>query len=132
MEVALEGTSGMNSGGNAAVVKVYQLKGSGTFTQVPVSSFWKDDKGALGGDLLARPRAVTLYPSDSTTIEFSLVEKAQYIGVAANLRNPDREAWRSVHALNDMGDFVSVTVEETQVAVEVEDRSLLDRVMGLL
>lgn len=126
------GTPNMNNGGNAAVVKVYQLKGNGTFTQVPVSSFWKNDEGALGGDLLASPRSVTLYPSDSTTIEFPLVEKAQYIGVAANLRDPDREAWRSVHALKEMGDYVSVTVEGTRVAVEVEDRSLLDRAMSLL
>jgi type VI secretion system VasD/TssJ family lipoprotein len=128
----MTGSPTMNNGGNAAVVKVYQLKGNATFKKVPVSAFWRDDEKALAGDLLGAPRKVTLYPSDSTSIEFQLIEKAQYIGVAANLRDPDREDWRSIHPVKGMGDHVSVTVEEQRVAVNVEKIGFFGKAMSLL
>lgn len=128
----MTGASAMNNGGNAAVVKVYQLKGNTNFKRVPVSAFWRDDRKALGGELLGSPRKVTLYPSDSTTIEFELIKKAQYIGVAANLRDPDREDWRSIHPLEGMGDHVSVTVEERRVAVNVEEIGFFGKALSLI
>ncbi len=132
LTVAVSGSSTMNNGGNAAVVKVYQLKGDANFKKVPVSAFWRDDKSALKGDLLGSPRKVTLYPSDSTTIEFPLLESAQYIGVAANLRNPDREDWRSIHPVKGMGDEVFVTVEEQRVVVDVEEIGFFGKAFGFL
>jgi type VI secretion system VasD/TssJ family lipoprotein len=120
----------MNNGGNAAVVKVYQLKGNGTFKKVPVSSFWRNDTKALAGALLTEPREVTLYPSDSTTVQLELAEKAKYIGVAANLRNPKREGWRSSHSVKDMGDRVWVTIEDRKVAVRFEKEGVLGRALN--
>lgn len=124
LEVVVSGEPGMNSGGNAAVVKIYQLTGDSKFKSTPLSAFWRDDTGALGKELVAPPRTVTVYPSESKPVEFELSGKTKYIGVAANLRNPDREEWRSIHATKGMGDQVSVTVGSKRVAVSVEDRTL--------
>lgn len=121
----------MNNGGNAAIVKVYQLKGNSNFQKVPVSTFWRSDAKALGGSLLTEPQEVTLYPSDSTTIQVKLVDKAKHIGVAANLRDPRREKWRFSHSVKDMGDQVWLTVKNREIAVRVEDKGLLDRIVGL-
>jgi type VI secretion system VasD/TssJ family lipoprotein len=121
----------MNNGGNAAIVKVYQLKGNSNFRKVPVSAFWRSDAKALGGALLTEPREVTLYPSDSTTVQIKLVDKAKYVGVAANLRDPRREKWRFSHSVKDMGDQVWLTVKNREIAVRVEDKGLLDRIAGL-
>jgi type VI secretion system VasD/TssJ family lipoprotein len=121
----------MNMGGNAAVVKLYQLKGDGNFRSVPFSTFWRDDEAALGGELLEAPRKVTVYPADSSTIEFDLLDKAQHIGVAANLRKPDQDEWRFTHPVREMGDEVAVTVTEDRIEVDVEGRSVLRRLWDL-
>lgn len=124
LEVVVFGEPEMNSGGNAAVVKIYQLSGDGNFQNTPISAFWRDDAGALGNELVESPRKVTVYPSGSKTVEFDLAENTSYIGVAANLREPDREQWRSIHPLKGMGDQISVTVKSNHVTVEAEESKM--------
>jgi type VI secretion system VasD/TssJ family lipoprotein len=131
LEVVVFGGPDMNDGGNAAVVKVYQLTGRSNFQSTPLSAFWRGDDEALGKELAAPPRKMTAYPSTTTTVEVDLTGSAQYVGIAANLRRPDREEWRSLHALDDMGDEVAVTVERRRVTVEVEDRTLPNVAAGL-
>lgn len=131
LEVSVLGEPKMNSGGNAAVVKVYQLTADGNFMSTPLSAFWRDDTGALGNELVAPPRKLTVYPSASRSIEFKLAGNTKYIGIAANLRDPNREQWRSIHALKGMGDRVSVTVGTNKVAVDVEGRILPNLGFGL-
>lgn len=120
LTVSYVGTPDMNNGGNAAVVKVYQLSADGNFSSAPLSAFWRDDQGTLGTELVRPPRKVTLYPSEQKTVTFELAEKTKFLGVAANLREPDREQWRSIHSVEGMGDEVAVTVETSQIAVDVE------------
>lgn len=131
IEVAVFGEPEMNDGGNAAVVNVYQLSGDGNFRQTPLSAFWRDDVAALGDELVVSPRTLTVYPSDSKTVEIELVDGATYLGVAANLRNPDRERWRSIHRLEEIGDHVTVRIGSNHVAVEVEGRTLPNVGLGL-
>lgn len=126
-KVAVSGRSGMNNGGNAAIVKVYQLKGEGNFKNTPLSAFWRGDTEALGGELIGSPRKMTVYPSTKRTIEFTVAKKAKFVGVAANLRDPDREKWRSIHSLKDMGNELTVTVVEDRVIVKAEEKSLFDK-----
>lgn len=133
LEVTLVGNEAMNMGGNATVVKVYQLKGDGNFRSVPFSAFWQDDEAALGGELLETSRKVTVYPAaESRTIEFDLIDKAKHIGVAANLRKPDQEDWRFIHSTGKMGDEVVVTVIENRIEVDVEERSVVRKLWDLL
>lgn len=127
LEVAFDGTETMNTGGNAAVVKVYQLKGDGNFQGVPFSTFWRDEEAALGGELLESPRKVTVYPGESRILEFELVDQTNHIGVAANLRSPDQDGWRYIHPVKEMGDEVVVTVVENKIDVEVERRNAVVR-----
>lgn len=120
LEVMISGASDMNNGGNAAVVRIYELSGDSNFMNTPLSAFWRDDEGALGNELVTPPRKVTLYPDAAETIEFELADETTFIGVAADLRNPDREQWRSIHPLDEVGDRVSVTVQSNRISVEVE------------
>ncbi len=131
VEMVVVGEAEMNGGGNAAVVHVYQLSGDGNFRQTPLSVFWRDDAAVLGGELVASPRTLTVYPSDSKTVEIEVADEAAYLGVAANLRDPDRERWRSIHRLEDVGDQIRVRIANDHVAVEVEDRTLPNVGLGL-
>jgi type VI secretion system VasD/TssJ family lipoprotein len=126
LTVAVLGDPDMNRGGNAAVVKVYQLRADGAFQGTPLSSFWQGDAEALGSELVAPPRRLTVYPSASKTLTLEVADEATFLGVAANLRAPDRGHWRAVRRLDGMGDRVSVLVEQSRIVVRAEEGRLPD------
>lgn len=120
VEVSIRGTADMN-GGNAARVRVYELAGETNFSNTPLSSFWQNDRDALGDELVRPPREVLLYPSEDRSVEFELAEGTQFIGVAADLRNPDREGWRALYPVSDVkGERIVVNVATNQISVDVE------------
>jgi len=130
-DVVVSGRPAMNGGGHAAVVKIYQLRAADAFRAAPLSSFWRDDTDALGAELVASPRTLTVYPDTFTVAEIEVADEATYLAVAANLRNPDRDRWRSLHALDEIGDRVTVTVRRRRVAVEADGRTLPRVDLGL-
>lgn len=127
VEVWMRGESDMNSGGNSAIVQVYELSGRGSFLDASPQTFWRE-QGALGGVLVRSPRRNTLYPNETTTFELELAENTEFIGVAANLRNPDPEGWRALYAVEDIGDRLSVTVHNNGISVEVEGGGPLQKI----
>ncbi len=114
LRVTLTGQPDMNSGGNAAVVRIYQLSGASNFTRSPLEAFWRDDEAALGDELVQK-REVLLYPEQERSVVLEISEAAQFVGVAANLRNPNREAWRAIYSIPDLD------LEEQGVVVSVGD-----------
>jgi len=107
----------MNSGGNAAVVRVYQLASSTTFRQAPIESFWRDDEGVLGSDLVVPKVERTLYPDDVEEITLEIHENTRYIAVAVDLRDPEADHWRQLFTVEE--------VEEGQpFVVQVGERRL--------
>lgn len=118
--VHVQGEGDMNEG-NAARVRVYELSGDTNFQNTPLSSFWRGDEEALGSELVAAPREVLLYPDETKTVEFTANEQTQYVGVAADLRDPDREGWRSIHDIEEVkGDDFVVRVGANQIHISVE------------
>lgn len=124
VNVHVLGQAEMNKGGNAAVVKLYQLTAEGNFKNTPLSAFWRDDEGALASELVTPPRKITVYPAHTKTISLAVEDNTTYLGVAANLRTPDRDKWRSLVPLKEMGDRVSVTIDRNTVKVEFEERTI--------
>lgn len=119
LTVRLQGQEDMN-GGNAARVHIFELAGETNFRTATVSKFWRDTKGTLGGELI-NAREELLYPNETKTVEFEVAEKTKFIGIAANLRNPDREQWRSIHPVEEVkGEEIAVTVGVDRVQVRVQ------------
>lgn len=127
VEVRMRGQSDMNSGGNAAVVQVYELSGKGSFLDASPRTFWQGN-GALGGVLVRAPQRNTLFPNETKTFELELAEKTKFIGVAANLRNPDPEEWRALYPVEEVGDWLSVTVHSNGISVSVEGKGALQKI----
>lgn len=115
----MTGQSDMNGGGNSAVVQVYELSGEGSFLDATFRAFWQDE-GALSGVLVRSPRRETLYPNETKTFELELAENTQFVGVAANLRDPEQDAWRALYSVDEVGDQLSVTVHGNRISVAVE------------
>lgn len=124
VEVLLRGQSDMNSGGNHAVVRIYKLSGEGNFTNTPLADFWQDDVGALGSELVRSPRTIGMNPGESKTISLDIGDDVQFVGIAADLGNPDPDQWRAIYPVDDIGDRIHITVYSTRISVEVEGSGL--------
>lgn len=127
IQVGLTGQSDMNGGGNAAVVQVYELSGQGNFLDASFRSFWQDE-GAIASVLVRSPRRETLYPDETKNFELELAENTKFIGVAANLRNPEQDTWRALYPVEEVGDHLSVTVQGNSISVTVEGAGPLQRI----
>jgi type VI secretion system VasD/TssJ family lipoprotein len=118
VEMMIQGNDQMNGGGNPAVVRIYQLSGEVSFTQATAEVFWEDDIAQVSGELIGRPQDLTIFPGESRTIEIEPSENAQFIGFAADLRNPTPNRWRSIHAVSDLkGKEVTVEILEDRLDV---------------
>jgi len=120
LTVRIVGADDMN-GGNAARVYVYELAGDTNFRNTTLSTFWSGQEEALGNEIVGAPRQQELWPGETQTLEFEVAEDTQYIGVAANLRSPDGERWRSIHAVEEVkGEEIVVRVGAGRVDVNVQ------------
>ena len=118
--VTLVGGDAMNAGGNAARVYLFPLASDAAFTSTPVQAFWDDPEGALGDDLVGSVRDVTVRPGASTPLDALDLGPAVTLGVAADLRVPDGDRWRTALPVADLaGRDVVVTVTEGGVSVSL-------------
>ena len=116
--VVLTGTAMLNAGGNAAIVRLYPLASDARFRQTPQADFWRAGS-AVDADLAGPVREVLLYPGDEETIDLPL-GGAAYLGVAADLRAPDRDAWRAVFPVGAVDKMrLVVTVDSAAVVTEL-------------
>lgn len=113
--LTIVGGADMNAGGNAAVVKVYPLRGTSMLLGTIVESFWREG-GSVGDDLAGAPQEVLVYPGEATTITVDLPADTPYLGLAADLRSPEPDAWRTT--------FEAPAVRGRTVTVTVGARSL--------
>lgn len=117
--VELTGTADMNAGGNAAIIRVYMLSSDAAFRRTPIQDFWQDDAAALGADLVGSKREVLLYPGDRESMQFVPGAEVAFIGFAADLRNPDPNAWRVIRPVDELrGRRVAVTVDVDRLTVD--------------
>ena len=117
--VALAGTPGMNAGGNAVVLHVYQLSDSDPFSIIPIEEFWLDGDAAFAGTLVSR-REVLLYPEEVRSLGFELDAKTTHVGVAADFRASSLDGWRVVFpASRVLAEGLGVLVLDDSLSVTV-------------
>lgn len=95
----LEATPDLNKGGNACYVCIYQLRNDMDFKRTPVESFWKEGDKAFEADIVDKPVCETLIPGDEAYIDITVADETNFIGVAADFREPDKERWRQVYEI---------------------------------
>ena len=115
------GGENLNGGGNAAVLRIYQLSGDANFRRAPVQQFWQNDEQVLGAELVGTKREVLLFPGSSEVVQLDLEDDAEFVAVAADLRAPDQEGWRAIYPADEVrGSAVAVLVGEDRLYVRVE------------
>lgn len=115
------GGENLNSGGNAAVLRIYQLSGDANFRRAPVQQFWQNDEQVLGAELVATKREVLLFPGSSEIVQFDLGDDTEFVAVAADFREPDQEGWRAIYPADEVRSrAVAVLVGEDRLYIRVE------------
>lgn len=118
MEMTVRGEANMNNGGNAAVVRIYQLTGDSNFMRTSIESFWENDEQALGDELIGPKEEILLYPNEERAIDLEIGEETRFVGIAADLRAPDPLQWRRVFNADELrGEQITVTVSEDRLNV---------------
>lgn len=97
--ITLEATQDLNKGGNACYVCIYQLRNDMDFKRTPVESFWNQGEKAFEADIVDKPVCETLIPGDEAYIDITISDETNFIGVAADFRDPDKERWRQVYEI---------------------------------
>ncbi|SDD06923.1 type VI secretion system protein VasD [Cupriavidus sp. YR651] len=100
MNLDLVSRSSLNTNGAgqslSTVVRVYQLKTPQAFEQLSYAQLQANDLELLKVDLLAT-KDVVLRPDASVSLAEPMHVDAEYVGVVALFRNPDKEAvWKLV------------------------------------
>lgn len=117
----------MNGGGNAANVGVYELTGQGNFLDASPQAFWGEE-GTHSSYLVRPPRVEKTYPGERQAFELEVSDETKFIGVAANLRNPEKEEWRALYPVDEVGDWLSVTVSSDRILVDVEGKGAVGKI----
>jgi type VI secretion system VasD/TssJ family lipoprotein len=121
LTITVAGGEDLNGGGNAAVLRIYQLGGDANFRRAPVQAFWQDDEQALGAELVGTKREVLLFPGSTETVRVDLEDEAAFVAVAADLRDPDPEGWRAIYPADEVrGRAVAVVVGDDRLFVRLE------------
>ncbi len=115
--LVVEGAGNMNTtsggAGNAAEVRVYQLSNRVNFDMTSPRRFWDDDVAALGRELVGAPVQFSVFPNTpSDELEIVISKETRFVGIAANLREPDSNTWKKVYTVdqidNDVARFLVV------------------------
>lgn len=115
LEVRIMGEPAMM---NATRVRIYQLAGPSNFSAARFEDLFRDDEAALGSELLHK-QEVQIFPDQARTLVLSPVEDAQYIGFAADVRQPQGDAWRTLRDVSEVrGRQVSVIVGSGRLQVD--------------
>lgn len=120
LEMVVSGESDLNSGGNAAVIRVYELSGTSNFRTTPLGQFWQDDQAALG-DQYVNHQQFLLYPNQVERLTLDVSDETSHIGIAADLREPDENTWRTVYPVEDLkGRDVVISVGAHGLSTELD------------
>jgi type VI secretion system protein VasD len=85
----------------AIVVRLYQLKSDVRLLNAKFEQVWKDDKAALGDDLV-KVDEQEVYPATRVDVKFDRSEAVQHIAAVALFQNPQGRSWVAASELPPM------------------------------
>lgn len=109
------------NGGNAARVRVYQLSGTTRFLNASVGDVWNSEQSPLEAEVVEITDSFLLYPNQTRPLEVMLENDTRYLGVAADLREPEQDRWRQVVSAEEIRgrDSVGVTIGRGGLVIEL-------------
>ncbi|MEJ2326315.1 MAG: type VI secretion system lipoprotein TssJ [Chromatiaceae bacterium] len=100
-EIAAEPGINPNAAGQPSplVVRLYELKTTGSFEGADFFTLFDKESAALGPDLLAREE-LDMRPGTARTVVRKAAPDTQYLGVVGAYRDLDESRWRATYPLH--------------------------------
>ncbi len=119
MNVTVKSGEELNNGGNPVVVRLYLLKTDVNFQKTTLEAFWKNDKEALGSDLIGEPIELMLHPNESRKLKkIKITKETVFIGAAADFYQPDKNQWKYLYDISkNKGDRVILAVGRDKLII---------------
>lgn len=121
LQISIIASNDANYGGNPVVVRLYQLKSDVNFKRTTLETFWDNDVGTLGSDLLEGPIEVIIRPEETRKLQKIQIHKdAIYLAAAADFYRPDQNRWRHVIIISEYkGKQIYVLVGDDKIAISI-------------
>jgi type VI secretion system VasD/TssJ family lipoprotein len=120
VDLDLVGQPDQNGGGYPARLFIYKLSNDANFQSTPFDAFWQDDQPPFGTELLGSEQ-FRIYPDERKEAGIEVSNDARYLGIAADLRAPTQDLWRTALPVEQVrGKRLVVTLRADRLAVELK------------
>jgi len=125
VELAVQAGDEINPDGGGrpspVVVRIYELKDTGSFNSADFFTLFEDEQGTLGGDLVARDEII-LAPGERHEATRAIADDTNHLAVMAAFRDIDRARWRtSVPVPRHRTTPVTVTIDALSLSAQADD-----------
>jgi len=109
------------NGGNAVVIKIYQLKTDNKFRYAQYESLLKNAEETLANDLIPPIKEETMTPSEKYPLkEFKLSKDAAFLGVVGDFHTPAKDSWKKIIPLDSDIEYLKIFIHENSLTIETE------------
>ena len=109
------------NGGNAIVIKIYQLTNDDKFRFADFKSLWKNAEETLVNELIPPFIEETIVPNKNYELkEFEISKDAAFVGVVGDFHSPSKDGWRLIISVDSDIDHLKILILENSLSLQKE------------
>lgn len=109
------------NGGNAVVIKIYQLTNNDKFLYASRNSLLKNAQETLANELIPPFIEETIIPDKNYEFkELEISKDAAFIGVVGDFHTPSKDGWRLIISVDSDIDYLKILILENSLSLQKE------------
>jgi type VI secretion system VasD/TssJ family lipoprotein len=109
------------NGGNAVVIKIYQLTNDDNFRYADFKSLWKNAEKTLANELIPPFREELIIPNKNIELMgFEISKDAAFVGVVGDFHSPSTDGWRLIISVDSDIDYLKILILENSLSLQKE------------
>jgi len=110
------------NGGNAIVIKIYQLTNDDKFRYASFESLLKNAEETLTYDLVPNSiKEKTMVPNENYDLkELELSKDAAFLGIVGDFHSPAKDSWKMIIPLDSDMEYLKILIHENSLSFQKE------------
>ncbi|RKY91233.1 MAG: type VI secretion system lipoprotein TssJ, partial [Ignavibacteriae bacterium] len=109
------------NGGNAVVIKIYQLTNDDKFRLADFKSLWKKAEETLANEFIPPFIEETIVPNKNYELkEIEISKEAAFVGVVGDFHSPSKDGWRLIISVDSDIDYLKILILENSLSLQKE------------
>jgi len=109
------------NGGNAVVIKIYQLTNDDKFRYADFKLLLKNAEKTLTNDLIPPIKEKTMVPDENYNLKtLELNKDAAFLGVVGDFHSPAGDSWKKIIPLDSDIEYLKILIHENSLSIEIE------------